>query len=263
MTPHDPFDVARAAYARSVSVAAGIDDEAVLRALQAVPREASLGPPPWKVRTATLRPSAHETADPRMVLHDVAVECANGHVQPAPDRLALLLHEARIKPGSVVLLIGHHVAYAAALAAHLVGGPVHALELASHPVPVADGRPAHEVEEVDVLLILSGCSWLPWPWLQRLRPGACAVFPLLGVEGTALYWRLERPRAGVRWSAWPLALGEAEPWAEAWEPCAAALADALSHRLLDVKSVLPDACDGEDMVLVGDGGCFSTREVMP
>lgn len=241
--------------------AAGVHDAALAQALYEVPRECGLGPAPWTSLTLAMGPvqGPCTSADPRPVLHNVAVRSGDGGAQPAPALLALLLHAAAIRQGDEVLLIGTGLAYAQALAGRLAGRDVQVREnppLGDRADPAR--RPAGPV--LDALLVLSGCSRLPWPWLDRLRPGGRAVFPLLGLEGTAVYWRLTRPAHGHRWPASPLTLGETLAWPAAWDPSEAALADALAHRLLEVRSVLPTADDGEAMVLVCDNGCFSTTE---
>lgn len=255
----------RQAYAREIGAVAGLADAApVLDALRQVPREATLGPGPWTLQVAPLREATTRDAEPHRVLHNLAVQLPSGRWQAAPAQLALLVDSLAPRPGERVLVIGHDAAYAAELVAWLSGRPASVRELAADALGTANAVPCGDAEAgFDALLLLAGCSRPPWAWLERLRGGGRAVFPLLGMEGTALYWQVERPVSGARWPARTVTLGEAVAWEDAgeWAPNEAAVADALAHWLLDVKSLLRSADDGEDMMLVFDEGCFSRRAV--
>jgi protein-L-isoaspartate O-methyltransferase len=256
----------RLAYAHEVAAKAGLAPTApLLQALSTVPREASLGPGPWTVQTVPLREALSPNAEPHHVLHDIAVQLPSGRWQQAPALLALLIDELGPQRGERAAVVGQDIAYAAALLASLTGAAPLACELANDAVawpnmPFAEG-PA---TDADVLLVLAGCSRPPWAWLDGLRAGARAVFPLLGVDGTAMYWHVQRPQHQAqevaRWPAHAVTLGEVAPWEGGpWDANEAALADALAHRLLDARSLLRRGDDGEDMALLFDEGGLSLR----
>lgn len=250
-------------YAHEVAVMAGLSNTApVLNALRRVPREITLGPGPWTLQIAPLRDAITRDADPCHVLHNVAVRLPSGRWQPPPALFALLIDCLAPVRDERVVVIGHDVAYAAELVASLTGIATGVRELAPDALGTSCAVSCDEATaELDALMMLAGCSRPPWAWLERLRPGGRAVFPLLGLEGTALYWQIERPARGVRWPARAITLGDAIAWEDTglWTPDEASVADALAHRLLDVKSLLRTADDGEDMMLVYDDGCFSVR----
>lgn len=104
----------------------GINDEAVLGAMNSVPRENFLPAP--------LRALAYA---------DAALEIAPGRWLLEPMALGLLLQHARVSPADRVLVIGAATGYSAAVVAHL-GAAVTALEsdpalAAAAPVPVVTG----------------------------------------------------------------------------------------------------------------------------
>jgi protein-L-isoaspartate(D-aspartate) O-methyltransferase len=256
----------RLAYAHEVAAKAGLATTApVLQALRTVPREASLGPGPWTVQTVPLREAPTLDAAPHHVLHDVAVQLPSGRWQPAPALLASLLDLLAPQRGERAAVVGQDIAYPAALLASLTGAAPLPCELADDAVAMPD-VPFVEgpAIDADLLLVLAGCSRPPWTWLEGLRPGGRAVFPLLGMDGTAMYWHVQRPQNdahdGARWPARAVTLGETAPWdGGPWDANEAALADALAHRLLEARSLLRSGDDGEDMVLVFDEGCISLR----
>lgn len=255
---------ARAAFAAEVMAAAGVHDDALAQALREVPRERSLGPGPWTSLTLALSsasPPPPVAQDPSRVLHNVAVRSADGSVaEPTPALLALLLHEAGLRRGDDVMLVGRRLDYAQALAGWLTGRAVQSSADGAVPARDADADAARPAPTLDALIVWEGCSGPPWAWLEMLRPGGRAIFPLLGMEGSALYWHVTCPRTGPRWPARVVTLGETVPCAALWDPCEAALADALSHRLLEARSLVLTLQDGEDMVLVCGQGGFSLVE---
>lgn len=256
------LDRARQCFAAEVLSAAGVVNPALRRALCGVPREDFLGPGPWRLQGAGWQVTMTPDADARHVQHNVAVVSSSGRLQHAPVLLMVLLDRLDLSKGQRALVIGHDVGYAASLVRHVTGNLQCAgLELMPDAClePSSGSSAANGHGPFDAVLLLAGCSAPPWPWLQRLKPGGRAIFPLLGCDGIALYWHVQAPLQSDRWSAQALASAECLPCEEFWDADEAALADAMAHRLLDVCSLSPRHDDGEDMVLVQSSGCFSLR----
>src|SRR5579871_4337759 len=127
-TPEE-LDVQRRAYARRTLFIAGASSPNLEAAFAAVPRDAFLGPPPWKVfRWAGYA----ETSDPANILSDVVVAliAEQGLNNGQPSAHAAWLSAADVKRGEHVLHVGAGTGYYSAILSELVGekGRVTAVE---------------------------------------------------------------------------------------------------------------------------------------
>jgi protein-L-isoaspartate(D-aspartate) O-methyltransferase len=192
MTAGAATGAARRRYAAAMTAALGADGARIRDAFARVPREAFLGPPPWRV----LRGGRYDTSDPDELYHDVLVVLAaekdinNG----SPSLHAHMLHRLGVTEGDHVLHVGAGSGYYTAILAELVGpaGQVTAVEhdrdladaaranLRPWPhVTVAQGDgadyPTAEVQRIYVNFALARPADA---WLDRLAPGGVLLFPL-------------------------------------------------------------------------------------
>lgn len=203
--------VVRRAYAHQVLAAAGaLGNRALEDAYATVPREEFLGPPPWTARIDGGYRRLDDT-DPVLVYQDVLFALApdRGVNNGSPSLHAKWLHRAAPRSGERVAHIGAGTGYYSALLAHLVGptGSVVAVEfepsladqaranlaaLAHVEVVCGDGG-AQPTDAVDLVYVNFSVERPAAAWLDHLRHGGRAVFPL-GVPGT------QRTPSGARHS---------------------------------------------------------------
>jgi protein-L-isoaspartate(D-aspartate) O-methyltransferase len=122
----------RRLYARQMLSRSGLTDPALEEAFASVPREAFLGPPPWRVSGfAGLHTMAGD--DPSLVYQDAlfALDPARGVNNGSPALHALMLHRLGVRPGQTVAHIGAGSGYYTAILSELVGlgGRVLAVEI--------------------------------------------------------------------------------------------------------------------------------------
>src|SRR5262249_19111583 len=98
-------------FAEEIQACAGIDNQTIVDAFCAVPRERFLGPGPWIIKTDTdFGGPARQTpdADPRRIYHNipVAIDPARHLFNGQPSTLASWIEALEIRAGSRVLHIG-------------------------------------------------------------------------------------------------------------------------------------------------------------
>jgi protein-L-isoaspartate(D-aspartate) O-methyltransferase len=179
-------------------VAGVADDPALLAAFAAVPREAFLGPPPWRIRIGVgpQRGDRQVPADPVLVYQDALFALApeRGVNNGSPSLHAWMLYRLAPRPGYRVLHVGVGGGYYTALLAEMVGpgGRVTAVEIDPALAEVARANlrgyvqvevlaadaAAHPAGEVDRVYVNASVGRPAAPWVARLAPGGRLVFPL-------------------------------------------------------------------------------------
>ncbi len=194
----DELATVRRAYAKQILAAAGVADEALERAFAETEREHFLGPGPWQMLRWGGRYAGTPSADPVYLYTDdlVAIDPARGLNNGQPSFLALLMHEAAVKPGEHVVHIGTGTGYYTATLRHLAGaeGRVTGVEYdaalaaraqASLPqaaIVAGDGSRT-DFDPADVVFVNAGAVRPADLWLDRLKDGGRLVLPLTTAEG--------------------------------------------------------------------------------
>ena len=191
MTGSDIAEVRRR-YAEAMTAPLGAGAERIRAAFAAVPREAFLGPPPWRVRGAV----ASNPYDPADLYADVLVvlDAAKHINNGSPALHAHMLQCLGTAPGEHVLHVGAGSGYYTAILAELVGpaGHVTAVEFDADLAAAArenlrpwpqvtavhgDGAdyPTATVQRIYVNFALARPADA---WLDRLAVGGVLLFPL-------------------------------------------------------------------------------------
>ncbi|MGE0120393.1 MAG: protein-L-isoaspartate O-methyltransferase [Dongiaceae bacterium] len=213
--PTGSVEDARRHFAEELRYVAPVrNNEAVVRAFAAVPRERFLGPGPWRIF-----PSGHDgwiTADddPRHLYHNVLVvidaarELNNGE----PSLWAFLYDQVEIAAGERILHVGAGTGYYSAILAEMVGlaGRVVAVEhdgglaararanLAAWPQAEAvhgDGA-AVDPGLVDLIIVNAGVTHPAPVWLESLAPGGRLLLPLTADDWWGAFLKVVRRPEG-------------------------------------------------------------------
>jgi protein-L-isoaspartate(D-aspartate) O-methyltransferase len=173
----------------------GVDSDRRLEdAFAAIPREAFLGPGPWRL---VWRGGYRDCpAEPELLYQDALFALAEerGINTGEPSLHAGWLHAVQPRPGERALLVGAGAGYYAAILAELVGpcGSVRAVE---HDAALAKAAAANlapwphvRVEPgdgavwpsgpTDVIYVCASCERPAAPWLEHLAEGGRLMFPL-------------------------------------------------------------------------------------
>ncbi|MCR9219772.1 MAG: methyltransferase domain-containing protein [Alphaproteobacteria bacterium] len=185
--------------------------ERVIRAFEAVPREAHVGPGPWTL-TSPLHGMARSRtpdADPAHLYHCVliALDPARGINIGEPSLWARLLSRAGPPSGARVLQVGAGSSYFTAVLAELVGprGAVVGYEtdpalaamaeraLAERPnvlVRAGDAtRPAASDGPFDFIVAFAGVTHPVRAWAEALAPGGTLLLPVTGASWWGAFCR--------------------------------------------------------------------------
>ncbi|SDR21266.1 protein-L-isoaspartate(D-aspartate) O-methyltransferase [Rhizobiales bacterium GAS113] len=195
------LSIIRAAYAKQILAAAGVDNARLGAAFSTMRREDFLGPGPWPIlrwlRDYVLTPDS----DPVYLYTDDLIgilperRINNGQ----PSLHAHLIHRASPAAGERVVHIGTGTGYYTAILAHLAGpsGRVTGIEydselaarakanLASHPnveIVAGDGASV-SFGEADVIYVNAGCTRPAESWLDRLAEGGRLILPMTSDQG--------------------------------------------------------------------------------
>jgi len=157
-----------------------LKDAEVRAAFLAVPREAFVRP-----------------EDRAAAYQDVPLPIGSGQTISAPSMIAIMLEEARLKPGERILEIGTGSGYHAALLASLVG-PDNIVTIERNrslaewgrsnlagagfrdvTVVVGDGSLGHpDRAPYDCIIATAGAPWIPSAWPHQLAPDGRIVAPV-------------------------------------------------------------------------------------
>jgi protein-L-isoaspartate(D-aspartate) O-methyltransferase len=186
----------RQLYARQVLAKGGVvDDERLVDAFAAVPREDFVGPPPW-VYSDFQNYRELASADPAVLYQDILIglDTGRGVNNGLPSLHAGALHALKIRPGETVAHMGAGTGYYSAILAELVGrqGRVVAVEydetlaararqnLQSYPnIDVVHGdASAWPREDADVIYANFALDHPPPKWIDCLAVSGRLLFPL-------------------------------------------------------------------------------------
>jgi len=206
-------------FARLITANCGIAAGSALEtAFAATPRERFVGPPPWKIFTATGYIEA-KSSDPGLLYQDVVVSLGVGAPlnNGQPTLHAYCIHAMDLQPGERVLHIGAGTGYYTTILAMLVGesGSVTAYEiepelaaraktnLAALPQVQVLARSGAEgpLPECDAIYVNAGATEPLAVWLDALKPDGRLLFPLTpsaGAGGMLLVTQLYDERYSAR-----------------------------------------------------------------
>lgn len=219
------LDTARAHFAERIAALAEVRSPALVRAFATVPREAFVGPGPWKILRLASPPAGYETtpdADPRRIYDNVlvALDPARHLNNGEPAALARSLDSLDLAPGERFLHVGCGVGYYTAIAAAALqpGGSAVGLEIdpvlaerarrnlaaSGARATVPDDAAAIEREAFDAIFVNAGATRLEAAWLDALRPGGRLLVPLtvdLPTPNLGVGWMLHVTRGELAWPA--------------------------------------------------------------
>jgi protein-L-isoaspartate(D-aspartate) O-methyltransferase len=280
---------ARQLYAEELRFTAHIMSRAVFDAFATVPREAFVGPGPWRIKSPMRIGEYWMTpdADPRHVYHDalIALDETRGINNGQPSLWAKLFDELNLCRGATVVHIGAGAGYYTAILAEIVGpaGRVTAIEidpqlasrahdnLAPWPqttVRVADGLTVRWDQPADAIIVNAGVTHIAMNWLDALSAnGGRLLVPLTNSDGWGGFLLIERqagetrlyPARHVSWTGIIHCVGGRDPAAE--ERINLAMA---GSRMTNIRSLrrAPDKPD-ETCWLAGEGWWLSTASARP
>lgn len=213
MDQHTGATQVREFHARLMAVASGSDDPRLERVFESVPREAFLGPGPWKVRVNE-RYVETPSADPVFVYQNVlvALDAAKGINNGEPFLHARWIGAVAPESGETIIHIGAGAGYYTALLSMLAlpNGRVHAFEIEPglarrasenlapfEDVSVVQGDATElPLPECDLIYVNAGVVSPPRSWLKALRPGGRIVFPWRPSQQLGVALIMTRAEAG-------------------------------------------------------------------
>lgn len=188
----------RAEFAEHLRALSGLRNDALVRAFARVPREAFLGPGPWRIIVPP-RFAQYETtasADPAELYRNVlvAIDERRALNNGEPASLARWFDALELRSGDRVLHLGAGVGYYTAILAETVGPGGSVLGIEADPMlaaraaanlrawrnaEVASGRGDDLVSDsFDAIFVNAGATHVLPTWLDALRPDGRLLVPL-------------------------------------------------------------------------------------
>jgi protein-L-isoaspartate(D-aspartate) O-methyltransferase len=204
----------RAAFGRKMAASAGEgQDSTIARVFASTPREAFVGPPPWRI-FGEREDGGEMIDDPQELYQDVLVqlkgEAAINNGQPSLHAVCMAV--LQVRPDEEVVHVGSGTGYYTAMLAQLTGsgGRVDGYEietdLARRAAENLRGMPWVRVHpgsgtmgplpECDVLYVSAGATAPLAVWLDALRMGGRLLFPLTPDQGAGAMLLVRRCPAG-------------------------------------------------------------------
>jgi protein-L-isoaspartate(D-aspartate) O-methyltransferase len=196
-------------YAELICKSMGANDERLIEAFAAVPREDFVGPGPWPIYCGSgYMPTVSD--DPALLYQDVLVglDTERGINNGQPSLHARCLAAVAPAPGESVVHVGAGSGYYTALLATLVGpgGKVTAYEIVPELAAMARKNLAQldhvsvvnasasegALPAADVIYVNAGATHPLDIWLDALRVGGRLIFPLTPDEGFGVMLLVKR-----------------------------------------------------------------------
>lgn len=196
-----------------MALASNSTDERLERIFELVPREAFLGPGPWRVMV-NRRYIDTPSTDPAYLYQNVlvALDSEKGINNGEPFLHAALIGAAAPKAGETIIHVGAGTGYYTALLSMLAlpKGHVHAFEIEEgladrsrenlepfEGISVITGdATALPLPDADLIYVNAGVVALPTQWLEALRPGGRVIFPWQANRSTGLALIVARSESG-------------------------------------------------------------------
>lgn len=213
MTDQTVLDEVRGFHAKLMAVASGSHDQRLERVFELVPREAFLGPGPWKV-WVNRRYVETPSTNPIYVYQNglIALDDAKGINNGEPYLHAAWIGAAAPASGEVVVHVGAGTGYYSAILSMLVlpKGRVQAYEIEEslahraaynldpfEAVSVVHGdATAVELPDCDLIYVNAGVVSPPGAWLRALRPNGRIIFPWCPSSSVSLTLLMTRSESG-------------------------------------------------------------------
>lgn len=214
--PRATLDEVRSFYAKMMAAASDSADERLERIFEVVPREAFLGPGPWRIMAHNLRYLETPSADPIHLYQNVvvALDAAKGINNGEPFLHGAWIGASAPKAGDRICHVGAGMGYYTALLSMLAlpRGSVHAFEIDENlarragenlepfeGVSVTHGdATALPLSASDLIYVNAGVVAPPVSWLEALRQGGRMIFPWRPVESVALTLLVTRVEAAFK-----------------------------------------------------------------
>lgn len=203
----------RSFFARLMAAASGSADPRLERAFALVPREAFMGPGPWRIGVYQKYLETPD-ADPAYLYQNVlvALDANKGINNGEPFLHAVWIGAVSPRAGDTVCHIGAGTGYYTAILSVLSqpGGAVHAFEIEEELAQKARDnlRPFEGVSVItgdatklplppsDLIYVNAGVVAPPPSWLQALRPQGRMIFPWRPSQAVGLAIIISRQAAG-------------------------------------------------------------------
>jgi protein-L-isoaspartate(D-aspartate) O-methyltransferase len=207
------LDEIRGVFARLVAAASGSADPRLERAFELVPREAFMGPGPWRLGFYQ-KYAVTPDADPAYLYQNVvvALDANKGINNGEPFLHGIWIGAVSPQAGDTVCHIGAGTGYYTAILSVLTlpGGAVHAFEIEQELTEKARDnlRPFEGVSVThgdatqlplplsDLIYVNAGVVAPPPSWLNALRPQGRMIFPWRPSQDVALAIIITRRRGG-------------------------------------------------------------------
>lgn len=283
MAVHQPDLVeVRRWFSEELRAVCHVEDERVVEAFAAVPREGFAGPGPWRIFHFADGYWTTADADPRRLYHNILVALDEGRGLNIGEPMLWARHFDRIgvREGSRVLQLGAGSGYYTAILAELVGpkGRVDAIEIDERLAALAQrnlaawpharvhaGDASERIEgQWDTIVAFAGATTPHGWWLDALADGGRMLLPMTGAARSGGFMlRLDR-RGGqfaarsAGWVAFYPCAGARTPGDEA--EIGKALTDPVGQAA--VRSLRRDRHDADGTCwLHCDSWCLSKRDL--